>query len=74
MISYRSPTQGVSSKQTLTQDAAHLAVLSFCGRIELKERANGGGPILEMWLIDHRGKHVFFKSYVFATVLYEIFT
>jgi hypothetical protein len=77
MNSYRPSTASPSgidnAKAALIEEAKHLGILSFMGKIDLKERANGGSPILEAWFIDYRGRNILFRCYVFGDALYQIF-
>jgi hypothetical protein len=61
------------SQDTKSPNIEEHAVLSWSGDVELKDRPNGGEPILEAKLLRGDGVAVRLIMWVFATTFYEYF-
>ena len=62
-----------SQDDTKSPNLDEHAVLSWSGDIELKDRPNGGEPILEAKLLRGDGVAVRLIMWVFAATFYEYF-
>jgi hypothetical protein len=61
------------SQDTKSPNIEEHAVLSWSGDVELKDRPNGGEPILEAKLLRGDGVAVRLIMWVFAATFYEYF-
>ena len=61
------------SQDTKSPNLDEHAVLSWSGDVELKDRPNGGEPILEAKLLRGDGVAVRLIMWVFAATFYEYF-
>ena len=61
------------SQDTKSPNLEEHAVLSWSGDVELKDRPNGGEPILEAKLLRGDGVAVRLIMWVFAATFYEYF-